>query len=577
MDRNPTLPRCSCLLLGLVCAPGLSLAQSTRPASLTLSKPVPLSQVHFQGDLAQRYSAATRNLLARTDNRYSVDTFAASAAGKPGALWWDWPGDQIGRWYSVLHVAEGYGAPDAARNRTAIADVILPLQTKDGNFGPPGVLNSDDARIPSGNAFALRGLMDAYADTHDPRFLEAARKLAHYFEAIAPKWETRSKGKLHEFYGHCLDGLVALYEQGGDRWALELAERLAAHAGRTAHTHHSLSMCRGLIDLAHVTGKEEYLAKVEDYLAWCREHQAVTGGLPENMPEYEQDEGCALADWIVVNLMMFAATGQDRYLDAAEHTLINHFAMNQFSTGGFGHRSFTPEIVGGKKWQGWDGQFGSENPGCCSLWGQWALGQVGGYIVTQLDDILCVNLYPSAEIVLPKPGIRLEISSDFPRMTKAQLRVKCEKPETISLALRRPPWAQDIKVTCDGAVIDAPSDKHRVFVGRARATSATIDVQFVAGLRVVPVPEEDTKAYAIFDGPLCLGLPGETADVNLAWALLVRDSMIPALNGQGRPQVNDPSSGRTLSNLEPISANWLKPDVKNPARMRVLFQMKKAE
>ena len=380
-----------------------------------LQQPIPLSQVHLSGDLGARYMAATCNLLTRTD-RYTLDSFAASAAARPGALWWDWPGDQIGRWLSVLHVAEGLGWTPAAANRKAVADVVLPLQTKDGNFGKPDSLKSDDVRIPSGNAFALRGLMDAYADTHDPRFLESARRLARYFEAIAPKWEKSQGGKLHEFYGHCLDGLVALYEQGGDQWALDLAKRLAKNAGRTSHTHHSLSLCRGLIDLARVTGDKEYLKKVEDYLAWCRENQTVSGGLPEEMPKSEQDEGCGLADWVVVNLMMFQLTGQDRYLDDAEHTLVNHFFMNQFHTGGFGHRSFSQQIVGGKQWQGWGGKFGSENPGCCSLWGQWALGQVARFIVTQSADTVAVNLYPSAEIALPDRGVRLEITSDFPRM-----------------------------------------------------------------------------------------------------------------------------------------------------------------
>ena len=73
------------------------------------------------------------------------------------------------------------------------------------------------------------------------------------------------------------------------------------------------------------------------------------------MPQSPQDEGCGLADWIVVNLMMYQATGEERYLDDAEHTLVNHFFANQFHTGGFGHRSFSQEIIGGKNWQGWEG------------------------------------------------------------------------------------------------------------------------------------------------------------------------------------------------------------------------------
>lgn len=574
-SRTPIL--FASLLMAFSLSPILASAQTTKPALPAFSKPLPFAQVRLKGELEARYVAATRNLLARSDDRYSLATFASSAAGKPGALWWDWPGDQCGRWYSVLQVAEGYGWPDLDQARQAIADTILPLQTPDGNFGPPGALRSDDARIPSGNAFALRGLMDAYADTHDPRYLEAARKLARYFEKIAPQWATRSKGKLHEFYGHCIDGLVALYEQGGDRSALDLAERLAAHYGRTGHTHHSLSLCRGLIDLARVTGKDPYLAGAIDYVTWCRENQTATGGLPESMPVSEQDEGCGLADWIVVNLMLYAQTGDMACVDAAERTLVNHFAMNQFATGGFGHRSFTQDIIGGKKWQGWDGQFGSENPGCCSLWGQWALGQVGRYIVTETDDVLCVNLYPSAKLNLPKRGLQLEIASDYPRITKAQIRVKGEKPQPVVLALRVPSWAQAIKIRGDGKVLDTTPRAHLQLVSLPSAESGIIDIEFVSKVRLVPGPEGISSGDAIFDGPLCLSLSGNVADIILNWAVLVNPDMSPALDAQGRPQVCEVSSGQIVNKLEPVGAGWQTPDTKDPAKRRILFQTKKAK
>lgn len=557
-------------LLGLLWGAETPAAPANDPQTSRPSRPLSFSQVRLGGELGARYMAAACNLLTRTD-RYTLDSFAANAAGKPGCLWPDWPADQFGRWFSVLHVAEGYGWTPAVEHRQAVAGRILALQTKEGNFGPPGSAERMDSRIPSGNGFALRGLTEAYADTRDPRFLDAARKLARYFEAIAPRWETRQQGKLHEYYGHCLDGLVALFEQGGDRWALELAERLAQHAGRTEHTHHSLSLCRGLCDLARVTGKKEYLAKAEDYLVWCREHQIVTGGLPEGMPQSEQDEGCGLADWIVVNLMMYAQTGEERYLDAAEHTLVNHFFMNQFHTGGFGHRSFSPEVIGGKQWQGWNGQFGSENPGCCSLWGQWALGQVGRFVVTQSDSAVWVNLYPAAEIALPERGLRLEISADFPRLTRAQIRLQSEKPQFFSLALRIPPWARAMKVKCDGLEVEHPDGGRRVLISRTWKTSTTIDIELVTGLRVVSWPAKEPKGVAVFDGPLCLGLSSEVADVTLPWAVLVDGANQPIPDGGGRAQVAE-ASGRTLKTLEPIGARWLTPEVKNPARKRVLFQ-----
>jgi DUF1680 family protein len=566
----------TCLLTLAFCRPGLTEDRKAEilPAA-KMQRPIPFSQVSLLGELNARYTAATCNLLTRTD-RYSLETFASSASGRPGALWWDWPGDQIGRWLSVVHVAEAYGWTPAAASRNAVADVVFPLQNKDGCFGTPGSLKSDDSRIPSGNGFALRGMMDAYADTHDARYLESARKLARYFETLAPDWEKREKGKLHEFYGHCLDGLVALYEQGGDQRALDLAKRLAKNAGRTGHTHHSLSLCRGLIDLARVTGDKQYLAKVEDYLAWCRENQTASGGLPEGMPKSEQDEGCGLADWIVVNLMMFQLTGDDRYIDDAEHTLVNHFFMNQFHTGGFGHRSFSQEIIGGKVWQGWDGKFGSENAGCCSFWGQWALGQVGASIVTQSADTISVNLYPSAEITLPERGVRLQITSDFPRMTKARIRVDCEKPQTFALALRIPPWAGSMKVKLDGNVVETPKDGRRVLLSREWKSVATIEIEFGHEVRTVSWPVKNPQGVTMFDGPLCLGLSSAAANLDLPLVVIVNPAGQPILNREGRPQVANPAGGE-LKPLEPINAHWLAPDVKNPARYRILFETRKGE
>ncbi len=542
-----------------------------------IQHPLPFSQVQLGGELGTRYMAAVCNILTRTD-RYPIDSFIASASARPGALWWDWPGDQIGRWLSVLHVAQGSsGWPSAAAYRQAVAAAILPLQTNDGYFGKPGTLKSDDARIPSGNAFALRGLLDAYADTRDPRYLESARKLARYFETIAPDWEHRGPGgKLHEFYGHCLDGLVALYEQGGDAWALDLAKRLAKNAGRTTHTHHSLSLCRGLIDLARVTGDKQYLQKAEDYLAWCRECQLVTGGLPEEMPRSPQDEGCGLADWIVVNLMMFELTGDERYLDDAELTLVNHFFMNQFHTGGFGHRSFAPDIVGGKHWQGWDGKFGSENPGCCSFWGAWALGQLSRYVATRSENTIDVNLYPTADIDIPEQGVRLDITGDFPRMTKARIRVECAKPQTFTLALRIPPWNGTTIVKRDGVDFKPTVNGRRMLLTREWKDVTNVDIQFISAVRTVPWPAKDPQGVAVFDGPLCLGLSSDTADVDLPWAVIVDAANRPILDAAGRPQAIEPSSQKRCV-LEPINAHWLTPDVNNPARRRILFRTQQVE
>jgi hypothetical protein len=541
-------------------------------ATLSAQSPLPFGGIRFSGEYGTRFAAAAAHLLTWTD-LYTLDSFVAATAGRPGSLWWDWPGDQIGRWLSVVHVARGYGWSGEAWPPQTLLEAVLPYQTEAGHFGPEA--SAADVRLLSGNAFALRGMMDAYADTADARFLEVARRLGRFFERIAPDWEMRRDGHLHEFYGHCIDGLVALYAQAGDRWALDAAERIAAHAGRTEHTHHSLSLMRGLVDLAEATGKREYLDRVEDYLAWCRESRSVTGGLPEAMPVSEQDEGCGLADWIVVNMMMAAATGQARYVDDAEHTLVNHFFFNQFHTGGFGHLSFGQEVVGGKRWQGWGGRFGSENPGCCSLWGMWALGQAGRYAVTESGDTVFVNLYAEADVALPEKGARLEIRGDFPRMSEARVRVACAEPRRFTLALRVPAWVEAAEVWCGGERVQTPVRGGRALISRAWAGTTDVDIAFKSGLRLVPWPEAKPLGVGVFDGPLCLCLPATAGDLDASWSALVDGSGRLLLDAVGCPQVIDPS-GRAAS-LESLSAGWLLPDAKDPVLRRILFSTRRAD
>ena len=545
------------------------------PAASAAFRSVPeLKKVTLRGELGTRQATATANLLT-PPVRYLLDSYRASASGTPGTLWWDWPGDQIGRMLSVMHVAEGYGWTNITSLRRAVAEVILPLQTDHGNFGPKLPLDQTDARLISGNAFALRGLTDAYEDTKDVRYLEAARKLSRYFESTCETWKEKGEGgPVHEFYGHCLDGLVRLYELGGDERALDLAKRIGERAGRTSHTHHSLSLYRGVIDLYRVTGDARLLEKAEDYLKWCRESQIVTGGLPENMPSYYQDEGCALADYLVVNLMMFSVTGRDEFLDDAEHVLVNHLFMNQFITGGFGHRLFAPDVIGGKGWQGWEGKFGSENPGCCSMWGQWGLGQAGRYIVTSQGEAVEVNLFAAADVEIPDLGARLEIKSDFPAMNTAVVTVRCDRPQKFQLRLRRPSWAQAITLKLNGKELDLSPSGSRLTLDRTWNSSDAIEMTFSSGLRLVPWPAAGLNRAAVFAGPLCLGLSSVAADVDSFDAVLVDARGHLVLTPDGQPQ-GIGKDGQTISPLRPICEDWQSPNVMNPNRLRVLFSLKK--
>jgi DUF1680 family protein len=436
------------------------------------------------------------------------------------------------------------------------------LQGRAGNFGPEKP-DQTNVKFISGNAFALRGLLDAYEDGGDPRALAAARRLAKYFEGAFDYYQDRgAHGSMHEFYGHCLDGLVCLYQLGGDTWALDLAQRIGSRTGRTHHTHHSLSMYRGMMDLHRVTGNDDYLRRTLDYLGWVRSVRSV--------PEYHEDEGCALADYVMVNLQVFAATGDGKFLDEAENTLVNHFSMNQFHTGGFGHRAFAQDVVGGKDWQGWDGKFGSENPGCCSFWGQWALGNIGSYIATRSGDTIEINLYPTATIEFPELGARIRIQSDFPRMRQASFTISIYRTPQIDFSFRVPRWADGATIALNGVDTSPHWVDHRMILRRKWCSGDQLDVRFSSSLRLVHWPEADSPTVAVFDGPICLALSNADANVDAVWRVRTTAGGRLALNPSGQPVLTG-EGGAASIRLRPLGDDWLSPDVSNPHRLRVLF------
>ncbi|MCX6223710.1 MAG: glycoside hydrolase family 127 protein [Bacteroidia bacterium] len=261
-----------------------------------------------------------------------------------------------------------------------------------------------------------------------------------------------------------------------------------------------------------------------------------------SMQAWYEDEGCGLADWIVVNLMMFELTGETRYIDHAELTLVNHFFMNQFNTRGFGHLAFTQEIVGGKGWQGWDRKFGSENPGCCSLWGQWGLGQAGRFIITQNTDTLYVNLYPSADIEIPDKSSHLTIKSDFPRMSQAAIKLRTGKPIRYDLALRKPAWAESMEILVNSEKITPCEEGGYLHINKRWKGTTEIQIRFISGHRIVPWPAGKPVGVALYDGPLCLGMPADNSSSDVIW-----------------------------SKLEPVGSRWLTHQVKEPVKMRILF------
>lgn len=228
-----------------------------------------------------------------------------------------------------------------------------------------------------GNARMLPALVEAWIYFQDKRLLESARRLGDFYvnserDLMNPERleEYRATGTYAPGYSTCyfpaMEALVRLWEVTGEEKYLRQAERMGDFRRDNGfdrlpveHSHGYLCAVYGLLLLYCARGEEKWLEMARQSWQELVEGGYIlpTGGLLEKaVMGYHLDEGCSQADWMRVNLLFFALTGEDRYADMAERVLHNQLRMNQCNTGGFGHRrvlydGFGPAGYGTYLWE----------------------------------------------------------------------------------------------------------------------------------------------------------------------------------------------------------------------------------
>jgi DUF1680 family protein len=361
---------------------------------------------------------------------------------------------------------------------------IVSFQKKDGHFGAevnwfnPAELHGktwDSKVMPIlwGNGRLLLGLTACYSRFQEPRILGAARRLGDFYATTAAEVfcnpqrtnEYRQASAYAGAYVTCyfegMEGLVQLYRLTGEKRYLSTAERMADFHEAfdtlpVGHAHGSLSQHEGLVLLYEETGAPRFLERVA-----ARWDAAVTGGYVSPaggvlekfvVSGYNRDEGCAEADWLTLNLMLWRHTGQTRYLDMAERTLWNEYLANQWADGGYGHRMLGVDALGPYAFH----QYSEEALWCCAFHGPLALNQFKSYLAVPAKDGLYYNFPVDFESPVTAPdGVWTMQSRSLPPLegTPARCEVKLTRQPASGrtpLLIRRPEWADKLVVRVDG-------------------------------------------------------------------------------------------------------------------------------
>ena len=289
-------------------------------------------------------------------------------------------------------------------------------------------------------------------------------------------------GKIEKATGHqeIEIGLVKLYLVTGEKRYLDLAKffldvrgygeaymqnhekvkdqrEIAGHAVRACY------MYAAMTDVTAMTGGTEYVEALNGI--WndlVGTKMYVTGGIGSSgsnegfstaydLPNYSAYcETCSSIAFVLWNQRMFQLTGNAKYVDVLERTLYN--ALNA-GLSLSGDRFFYPNPLESRKNVERSPWF---TCACCPSNVARFFPSIPGYVYAKLGNEVFVNLFTTSETTVQNVNSKLQFvnvkiaqETGYPWDGKVTIRVEPEKPNTFTLKIRIPGWAQGDAVPLD--------------------------------------------------------------------------------------------------------------------------------
>ena len=467
-------------------------------------------------ELDARIKMITNRIAFGEDPKLTEDFIVACVTLDPkfDRRFTEFSGDQCGRYLSAFSSLQ---IPENPVDIREVARKIILTQKADGRFGNDH-LNFDDLMKLEGNHMALlwgngrllTGLMDYYVASKDPAVLQSAIKLGNFLLKTARSCMQKSVVERFKTMGamgyicftQITDGMVKLYQQTSDKKYLQSASAiypLLPPLGNQ-HSHGFLNTLLGVMHLYSATHDLQHLAYVEKIYAQVLEAPdfLISGGVPEffnaeGTKPGSRDEGCSEADFIMVSLELWKATGNVKYLDRAEYCLYNELMYNQFESGDFGShpigKNFGFEVATspGRCW--W----------CCDYHGLQAMLEARKIIVTNHNGEKLVNLF--AHTNYRDSDMAFTLSKISARSSSYTLRIDSCRNVAEPIAIRIPSWATEISLTLNGKKIDGKKENGYLLVERVWTKSDKLQIDLIYRLKLIT---SDKQIFSITNMPATL-------------------------------------------------------------------------
>lgn len=440
------------------------------------------------GFLGERFRANTEG---RLKNWALVEEYISLHERKNHDEWF-WIGEQAGKWLDAAAYAAVISGDGELRSRVLQAvDRLAASQERDGYVGVTAHWWRNPVRGMQLYEwyFLLHGLLCCHELLGSERALEVATRLGRY---IVERWGTRpGQFPLMGRYpgnGHdggegtlILEPMALLGARTGDgaliEWCVECvrmwdawadqypesrhtgsysAMRAVAEGAADVHTirenvhAHTLHMTLlGLAALHEATGEAEYRHVVLGCVDAIRDTCVfITGGMSSGeryvpYPYYNPRndiEVCPQHSWVLLCEKALSWTGDARYAEEIERTLLNNFLAAQRSDGSNWHYMIPMNHPAQPV----------STPNCCNSSGARIVGRMPVFFYSSTGTGIAINQYCPSQVTFEAPGgvrVTLKQTTDYPSDGTVRITVDPAGPARFALLLRIPSFADGARLS----------------------------------------------------------------------------------------------------------------------------------
>ena len=479
---------------------------------------------------------------------------------RPGSH--SWQGEHIGKWLhssilsiqnqTILNKSTDWRDEKLKKNKEDIdklVDRLLSTQLENGYMGTYAEKNRFMKILESGSMggwdvwthrYNLYGLLTYEKYYANKKVIDACRKMGDLLievfgegKADITKYGTRQGISSMTI----LESIVMLYERTLDKKYLDFAEHLVKVSEQNnklrlmgnmlengsvvnsgdGKAYQLMANLLGYLSLYRCTGKEKYLTTVLN--AWEQikdKHILVSGGPWSRHTDYNGNkecfahkdafhpekifvEGCSDATWVQLNIHLHEFTGDSKYFNEAEQTMVNEVYRHQ-DIDGYKFAYYT--IPNENKTQ--------HNPfyHCCASSEPRGMEMYSNNLAGAINGVLSINTLFPARIKLSNEfgGGNLEISGNFPYANKTIFNLNVDFKKKFKVEFRMPANTSLNSVLVNNKQVKfIRNQRGKYEINGSWKKGDMIEINYQFNLKVHEEIGEEGKRWVAFSyGPLAL-------------------------------------------------------------------------